>query len=152
VKSVYKAIAALLLCALLLAGWPGAAAAAASPEATEELPFYLSGDVIVYVTATGKCYHAVPDCGNTKTAFALSLAEACRIGYTPCGRCDPPAAVPPREPFAFPEGSVIVYVSVGTQCYHRTADCGSLQNAVPVTLEEAVYLGRRPCKECRPPQ
>ncbi len=151
-----RTVSALLACALalFLAVLPGAAPAAArvSSGTDAESPFYLSGSTLVYVTATGKCYHDIPDCGSTKTAYLLSLAEACRIGYKPCGRCDPPMPVATDVAPAFPDGSVIVYITVGNDCYHKKASCGSMKNAVPVTMEEALYLGKTPCKKCRPPQ
>jgi hypothetical protein len=157
VRKTRKIVAALLACALLLAGaaWRASAAKAAdaAPRTTAEpVPFYLDGSVIVYVTATGACYHAVPDCHGTQTAYALSLAEAVRIGYRPCSLCDPPTPEDQAPSVVFPEGSVIVYITVGGECYHRAAACGSMKSAVPVTLEEAVYLGRRPCARCHPPQ
>ncbi len=149
--------AALLLCALFalggLAATPCGAPAAAAEEAgeTEAVPYYLTGSALVYITATGKRYHAKSDCGNTQTAYLVSLEEACRLGYTPCGRCHPGAFVEP-ESFTLPEGSVIVYISVGDECYHKTAACCGMKDAVAVTLEEALYLGRRPCEKCDPPQ
>jgi hypothetical protein len=153
-KKNCRVLSALFLCLLLLLGAGLTATAEIVGDTADgaQTPFYLQGSQIVYVTATGKCYHSISDCGSTKTACALSLEEACRLGYTQCSKCGAPAEVTPEEDFAFPEGSVIVYISVGTSCYHSTPDCGSLKDAVAVTLEEAVYLGRKPCKKCHPPE
>lgn len=143
----------LLLCVLMLVSTGIASATAeAALVSTEETAFYLQGSEFVYVTATGERYHRTDHCGSTKTAFRLSLEEACRLGYTPCGRCHPAAFVPPDDSFALPEGSTVVYITVGDECYHASPDCGNCQTAVAVTLEEAEYLGRRPCKRCDPPQ
>lgn len=150
----------LLLCMLITvcigfaAAFPGAGAAESSfPSGTDEvIPYYLQGSELVYITATGVRYHRTDHCSNTQTAFLLSLEEACRLGYTPCGRCHPAAYVEPKEDFSLPEGSTVVYITVGDECYHATPDCGGCQTAVPVTLEEALYLNRRPCKQCEPPK
>jgi hypothetical protein len=155
-RNASRRLPALFLCAcLVLAVFPAFAAAlsAQEPEPTEGIPYYLVGTEMVYITATGKRYHTRDDCGQTQTAFLVSLQEACRLGYTPCGAkgCYPPAPVPADPAFAFPEGAVIVYLSVGDDCYHRMPDCGGLENAVAVTLEEAHYLQKRPCTKCDPP-
>lgn len=41
----------------------------------------------VYITKTGKKYHSIPNCGNTKTAYKVSLAEAKRKTEGPCSKC-----------------------------------------------------------------
>ena len=141
--------ATLALCMAVGTGLSAASASSPAPVSTSA-PFYLSGSDLIYVTATGECYHSIDDCGTTKTAFLLSLAEACRLGYRPCGKCNPPSPVEAEEP-DFPPGAVIVYITVGNACYHRTPDCSGLQNAVAVPLEEALYLGKKPCGKCSPP-
>jgi hypothetical protein len=155
-NSIFKRVFAPLLCCALLTlcfastlslaetGLPASAAAT-------DAPFYLTGSAIVYVTPTGKCYHSVDNCRGTKTAFPIALEEACRLGYVACKNCDPPLGIA-ADASAFPEGSTIVYFTIGDKCYHRTPDCGNCETAVPVTLEEALYLGRGPCKRCDPPQ
>jgi hypothetical protein len=156
-KSIRIAIA-LLLCALFALGSFAAApqgiprAAAAETGETEAVPYYLTGSALVYITATGKRYHLTDHCGNTQTAHLVSLEEACRLGFTPCGRCHPFAFVEPDESFTLPEDAVIVYISVGDECYHKTAACCGMEDAVAVTLEEALYLGRDACLKCDPPQ
>ncbi|MDD3214766.1 MAG: hypothetical protein PHY64_13930 [Eubacteriales bacterium] len=150
----------LLLCAMIAfsasvaipstTAW--AAEASSEAETVEAKPFYLQGSELVYVTATGKRYHRTDHCGNTQHAYLLSLEEACRLGYTPCGNCHPTAFVKPDEDFAFPEGSIIVYITMGDECYHASPDCSNCQNGVAVTLEEARHLGKEPCKQCKPSQ
>ncbi|MCE5342706.1 MAG: hypothetical protein LLF96_03840 [Eubacteriales bacterium] len=154
-QSIFQRLLAMLLCVCFVFGvFPAFAAATPTPEPepTEAVPYYRVGSEMIYITATGKRYHCIDDCGNTQIAFLVSLEEACRLGYTPCGRCHPTPAVPADANFTLPEGAVIVYLSVGDECYHRTAHCGSMENAVAVTLEEAVYLKKRPCEKCDPPQ
>ena len=41
----------------------------------------------VYVTATGKKYHSIPKCGNTKSSRATTLEEAQRMGLGACSKC-----------------------------------------------------------------
>ena len=41
----------------------------------------------VYITKTGKKYHSIPDCGNTKTAYKVTLAEAKSKTDGPCSKC-----------------------------------------------------------------
>ena len=48
------------------------------------------GDIIVYITKTGKKYHR-PDCPSlSKSKIPIKLSEAKARGYTPCQRCKPP--------------------------------------------------------------
>ena len=49
-----------------------------------------TGDIVVYVTRTGKKYHRV-DCSSlSKSKIPIKLSEAKARGYTPCQRCKPP--------------------------------------------------------------
>ncbi|MFC1783830.1 hypothetical protein ACFL02_09645 [Planctomycetota bacterium] len=49
-----------------------------------------TGDIIVYVTKTGKKYHRT-DCSSlSKSKIPMKLSEAKARGYTPCQRCKPP--------------------------------------------------------------
>ena len=41
----------------------------------------------VYVTKTGKKYHSIPNCGGTKTAYKVTLAEAKSRTDGPCSNC-----------------------------------------------------------------
>ena len=41
----------------------------------------------VWITATGKKYHRVSKCGNTKCSKKVSLAEAKRLNLTSCKKC-----------------------------------------------------------------
>jgi len=49
-----------------------------------------SGDVIVYVTATGHRYHRDGCRYLSKSRIAITLAKAKAEGYRPCSVCDPP--------------------------------------------------------------
>jgi hypothetical protein len=46
----------------------------------------------------------------------------------------------------------IVYVTEYGECYH-TQDCYCIKNSekIPITLEEAMDRGYRPCQKCNPP-
>lgn len=48
-----------------------------------------SGDVVVYITKTGKKYH-VQGCSYLKSCIEVTLKEAKAKGLTPCSRCNPP--------------------------------------------------------------
>lgn len=41
----------------------------------------------VYVTEHGKKYHSIPNCGNTKNAYKVTLAEAKSRTDGPCSKC-----------------------------------------------------------------
>lgn len=41
----------------------------------------------VWVTATGKKYHRIPNCGRTKSAREVTLQEAQSMGLTSCSKC-----------------------------------------------------------------
>jgi hypothetical protein len=49
-----------------------------------------TGDVIVYITKSGKKYHCAGCRSLSKSCIAITLAEAKKKGYTPCGSCHPP--------------------------------------------------------------
>lgn len=41
----------------------------------------------VYVSKTGTKYHSISKCGNMKTAYPMTEAEAISKGYTRCSKC-----------------------------------------------------------------
>lgn len=53
------------------------------------------GDLIVYVTKSGKKYHREGCQYLRKSSQALTLREAVRRGYEPCSRCRPPTLKQP---------------------------------------------------------
>lgn len=55
------------------------------PEYTE--PEY-TDDYVVYITKTGKCYHA-SYCGYLKSKIQTTVKQAKALGYRPCSRCNP---------------------------------------------------------------
>ncbi len=63
--------------------------AAPEPE-RERKPPPATGDVGVYITNTGDCYHRGSCSSLRKSKTLISLAEAKRRGYRPCKRCHPP--------------------------------------------------------------
>ena len=44
----------------------------------------------VWVTDSGKRYHAYPNCSNMKGPHRIHLYDAQDEGYTPCSKCNPP--------------------------------------------------------------
>jgi competence protein ComEC len=50
-----------------------------------------SGETIVYITATGECYHCDGCRYLSHSKIAIKLSEAKAQGYRPCSVCDPPA-------------------------------------------------------------
>ena len=42
---------------------------------------------MVWKTKTGKCYHRIPNCGNTKSATQISKAQAEKDGLKECENC-----------------------------------------------------------------
>ena len=49
-----------------------------------------SGDVIVYTTRTGECYHRGSCSSLSKSQFETTVAQAQADNYRPCKRCKPP--------------------------------------------------------------
>lgn len=59
-------------------------------EQTEESKVNIQSDetvVMVWIPRTGKRYHRNPRCSGMKKPTNVSLLEAERRGYTPCGNC-----------------------------------------------------------------
>ena len=144
---------ALLCCVLAIPAWLGSMPCASA----DEPPFYLNSTDIVYVTETGIRYHMVGDCGNTQVSYAITAREAERLGYTPCGRCHPLPAIPLTDALPFSTDETIVYLIVKDADYHSDPSCKAIRDSdgkyepVPVTLGEAQYLEKYPCKKCKPP-
>lgn len=62
--------------------------------------FVGAADTTVYVTNAGKKYHT-EDCSSLKRSkIAVSLEDAVRSGYEPCGICNPPLLSAAAEPSA----------------------------------------------------
>lgn len=57
-----------------------------SQEPVEEASSDPDDNITVYVTPSGQKYHDDPDCAG-KNARAISLSDAKRRGYGPCGTC-----------------------------------------------------------------
>lgn len=62
----------------------GSAEAPVITETTTQAAF--EGEGTVWITQTGDCYHSIPDCGNTKVSWKVTLAEA-KAGYEACEKC-----------------------------------------------------------------
>lgn len=126
--------------------------------AKSETLFYLDGFDHVFITESGIRYHVTDHCPPTKTAYEISLLEAVRLGFTPCGKCDPPLPLGRETDFSLPEDDPIVYYIVQDDRYHASDSCQYIKYnkngnvPIPVTLEEALYLEKKPCKHCNPPK
>ena len=74
-----------------------------------------------------------------RVLLSLLLVYSLFASFTPCG-------------FALPKRVEYAYLCEGpnSKVYHKSADCRGLSNCstkvYKVTLEEAVKMGRRPCK------
>lgn len=47
-------------------------------------------------------------------------------------------------------GSTTVYITKTGECYH-TGSCSYLKSKLPITLQDAIDAGYRPCSKCHPP-
>jgi len=61
--------------------------AAAAQQGSDNAATRSSQGSMVWVTKTGKRYHSKSNCGSTKNAWQVPLAEAEGMGLTPCGKC-----------------------------------------------------------------
>ena len=153
-----KALCLALTCLLCLSGFVGSALPAGwfcplpNALASEAIPFYQTGSELVFITATGECYHSVPDCRGMETAYEVSLEEALRLGYRACSNCKPSALSLAGEAEPFPEDATLVYFTIGSKTYHKNATCKGKTLPCAITLDEAEYLEKTPCKNCKPPE
>jgi hypothetical protein len=133
------------------------------------------GDTTVYVTKTGKRYHADGCRSLSKSKIPIKLKDAVAKGYTACSICNPPALnasqtaaaekTPPaagqaaapavtqagRTEGAKDNGDTIVYITRTGKKYH-SAGCRSLaKSSIPIKLSEAVARGYGACSLCNPP-
>jgi competence protein ComEC len=66
---------------------PFVMAKASAPAASTQTA---KGGTIVYITATGSCYHRLGCRYLSKSCIPITLAKAKAEGYRPCSVCDPP--------------------------------------------------------------
>lgn len=61
-----------------------------------------------------------------------------------------PATTPPAEPPATATNSsgTMVWITTGGGKYHSDPNCSNMKNPYQITLEEAIAMGREPCKNC----
>ena len=57
----------------------------AEPEPEPVVNYAPAG--MCYRTETGSCYHSYDHCGNTKTAYLVSIEDAQNDGLRPCSKC-----------------------------------------------------------------
>ena len=132
----------------------GAAATSAETLAT-------SANSLVYVTTTGKKYHADGCRYLSKSKIPLSLEDAKTNGYTPCSVCKPTGGSSENAPALFPATTSTatqaialrtsqVYITKSGAKYHA-AGCRYLSKSqIPIALENAKARGYLPCSVCRP--
>jgi hypothetical protein len=126
-----------------------------------------NGDTIVYITKSGKKYHADGCRSLSKSRIPIKLRDAVARGFTACSICKPPAlkagqeaaapstaaplAPAARTTAAQDNGDTIVYITRTGAKYHR-AGCRSLSRSmIPIKLRDAVAKGYGACKLCNPP-
>jgi micrococcal nuclease len=120
---------------------------------------------IVYITSSGKKYHADGCRYLSKSKIAIELSDAIARGYGPCSACNPPtgdSATTVQQPTtavkttsaATPSNDVgeqTVYVTRTGSKYHR-AGCRYLsKSAIPMKLKDAATR-YSPCGACNPPR
>ena len=162
-----------LFCVLLLLalGSAGAVAGSSAVVPAHQTPVAAgqpadNGDTLVYITKTGKKYHADGCRSLSKSRIPIKLRDAVARGYTACSLCEPSAlkagqeaavastAVPlapaARTATAQDNGDTTVYITRTGAKYHR-AGCRSLaRSSIPMKLSEAVAKGYTACRVCRP--
>ena len=119
----------------------------------------------VYITVSGKKYHADGCRYLSKSKVAIALTDAIAKGYGPCSVCNPPTAdtattvqqpttAVKRESVAAATtetGEQIVYVTRTGSKYHK-ARCRYLsKSAIPMKLKDAAAR-YGPCSVCNPPR
>lgn len=143
------------------------AEASAVPGQAETNP-----DTQVYITQTGKKYHAVGCRYLSKSQIPIPLSDAQAKGYTPCSVCRPPLKAEgtgndgqtlyPSPALSSPsyrappassnQGEEQVFITATGQKYHR-AGCRYLSKSqIPISLKDAKARGPSPCSVCQPPK
>jgi micrococcal nuclease len=122
----------------------------------EEKKPEISGDTIVYITATGKKYHSA-DCRYlSKSKIPIALKEAVQRGFTACSVCNPPLLKFLEKEIEKPKAAddssnIIVYITKTGSKYHQ-GNCSYLSKSkIPISLKDAVARGYMPCSRCNPP-
>jgi len=122
-----------------------------------------NGDTVVYLTKTGKKYHADGCRSLSKSRIPITLKDAVARGYTACSLCKPPAlrtgqeavapgaAVPSAQAAAEDNGDTTVYITRTGAKYHRAGCRSLLRSSIPIKLRDAVAKGYGACKLCNPP-
>ena len=121
-----------------------------------------AGTDTVYITNSGKKYHAAGCRYLARSQIPISLADAKARGYTACSVCGGGASESVSTGSAStqagaslnrgnnPNQDEIVYITRTGTKYHR-AGCSSLRkSAIPISKKDAVARGYSPCKRCNP--
>ncbi len=110
---------------------PKAAAAAANNDASS---------ITVYVTETGKSYHADGCKFLAKSKKATTLAQVAKDGLSPCSVCKPPQ-------YVFATGTD----KDKNKLYHLAACKTAKGTQAVMSLEAATLAGFAPCADCKAP-
>jgi hypothetical protein len=168
-KRAFRVLPGLFCLLLLLALGPAGAATGSSavtigPAHQSPSQPADNGDTLVYITKTGKKYHADGCRSLSKSRIPIKLRDAVTRGYTACLLCKPPVLTAGQEaagpstavPLAArtaakDNGDTTVYITRTGAKYHR-AGCRSLSRSmIPIKLRDAVAQGYGACRLCNPP-
>lgn len=93
-----------------------------------------NGDVTVYITKTGECYHKEGCSYLRNSKIAITLLEAVEANYRACSRCKPPTLDAGSSARSAPTETSPVRASVAEPCPSYVAQPPT---STPVTVKEA---------------
>lgn len=123
-----------------------------------------TGGQTVYITVSGKKYHADGCRYLRKSKVAIALADAIAKGYGPCSACNPPTAdtaTTVQQPTTALEresaaatatdtSEQTVYVTRTGSKYHKAGGRYLYKSAIPMKLKDTA-VRYAPCGVCNPP-
>jgi len=127
-----------------------------APREEEKKP-KVSEDTTVFITRTGKKYHADNCRYLSKSKIPITLKDAIERGYTPCSVCNPPSIKIDKPKVEKAKAidssaSTTVYITRTGAKYHR-GSCSYLRKSkIPISLKDACAQGYTPCSRCNPPR
>lgn len=135
---------------------------------TSSTAYAASGDTVVYITKTGKCYHSDGCSSLSKSKIETTLQRAVDKGYTPCSKCKPPVldagnttaasvnATSTNNASTVTQNGITYVANTNTKKFHKSS-CASVSQIKPEnyleltdTRDEIVSQGYTPCKRCKP--
>lgn len=130
-----------------------------------------SADTVVYITATGKCYHT-DNCSSAKKITPTTLEAAVAAGLKQCSKCKPPTldatavsivnspsvnapttsakGVDKVTSEALPSTGVTVWIPKSGKKYHSVNNCGNMDSSKAKAMDEdaAITKGYGKCSKC----